>query len=372
MMSEPSSSAAIAFEALLALAAERGASDLHLKDGRPPILRISGQVHYMDRPAMTSGEIAALADTVMDDRLRAHLAERGDADLSCAIGTGDRFRINVYRERGRTGLAARRVSRDIPSFGDLHMPRESMERICKARQGLVLFSGVAGSGKSTSIAACIDAVNAERACHIVTIEDPIEYLFEDKKAFIHQREIGTDVVSFEAALPALLREDPDVVLVGEMRTAESLEGALRAAVTSRLVFTTLHAMRAPAAIARILDLAGPRDQQRVREGVANTLVAVVCQQLVPAIDPNVARVPATEVMFATASIRKAIREGEDERLSALISAGGEAGMHDMTQDLARLVQEEWVEPKAAYEAAPNAEALKMIIRGIGFQKGTLR
>jgi len=371
-MSEASSPAERAFQDLLALVAERGASDLHLKDGQPPVIRIHGEVQYTDRPALTSDEIAALADTVMDDRLRRHLAERGDADLSCAISTGDRFRINVFRERGRTGLAARRVNRDIPSFDDLHLPREAMELICKARQGLVLFSGVAGSGKSTSIAACIDAINTQRACHIVTIEDPIEYLFEDRKAFVHQREIGTDVLSFEAALPALLREDPDVVLVGEMRTPESLEGALRAAVTSRLVFTTLHARRAPAAITRILDLAGPRDQQRIREGVANSLVAVICQQLVPAIDPNVARVPATEVMIATASIRKSIREGEDERLETLISAGGEAGMHDMTQDLARLVEEEWVEPKAAYEAAPNAEALKMIIRGIGFQKGTLR
>jgi len=371
-MSEAFASAKRAFQDLLALAAERGASDLHLKDGRPPVLRINGKIQYTDLPAMTSDEIAALADTVMDDRLRQVLAERGDADFSCTIRTGDRFRVNVFRERGRTGLAARRVNRNIPSFDDLHLPRESMELICRARQGLVLFSGVAGSGKSTSIAACIEAINAQRACHIVTIEDPIEYLFEDKKAFIHQREIGTDVASFEAALPALLREDPDVVLVGEMRTPESLEGALRAAVTSRLVFTTLHARRAPAAIARILDLAGPHDQQRIRESVANSLVAVICQQLVPAIDPNVARLPATEVMIATSSVRKAIREGEDERLEALISAGGEAGMHDMTQDLARLVEEEWVEPKAAYEAAPNPEALRMVIRGIGFQKGTLR
>jgi len=360
------------FDALLALTTERGASDLHLKSGRPPMLRINGRIQATDLPALEPDTILAHVDAILDERTRQILRETGSVDFSRSLESGDRFRLNVYRQRGAISVAARRVSRTIPTFDELHLPGEALRRISQAQQGLAIFSGMTGSGKSTSIASCIEHINQHRACHIITLEDPIEYLFEDKEAFINQREVGIDVPSFEAALPALLREDPDVVLIGEMRTRESLDGALRAAVTSRLVFTTVHASGAGRVITRLLQLAGPQDHQRVREALANNLVAVVCQKLVPTVDPNVPRVPATEIMFATPGVRKAILEGEESRLAGLIEGGQDAGMHDMVQDLARLVREEWVAPKDAYAAAPNPEALKMAIRGIDFKRGTLR
>ena len=359
-------------DALLALAAERDASDLHLSAGRPPVLRIDGDLVPTDRPALGADAVARLADAVLSEGDRAALAERGQAEVSRGLPDGHRFRISVYRQRGRLSLAVRRVSRTIPSFGDLHLPAEALERLCRAWQGLVIFTGVTGTGKSTSIAACLDWIAAHRRCHIVTIEDPIEYLLADREAIVDQREVGTDVPSYEVAMASLLRADPDVVLVGEMRSAETAEGALRAAETTRLVFTTTHAMTAPGAVRRVLNLFDERQRRLVREALASNLVGVVCQRLVSAADPNVGRVPATEILVATPSVRAAIRAGETERLGDLITAGASDGMHDLTQDLARLVREEWIQPAAAYQVAPNPEALKTAIRGIHLRKGTVR
>jgi len=371
-MAETSDTGTTDFEALLALMADRGASDLHLKAGRPPILRVEGEVTFADRPALDADAITRLLETAMGDQSRARLRERGQAGFSCVLPDGSRFRVSVYRQRGRISVAVRRVRRDIPTFGQLHLPTETMQRLCRAWQGLVIFTGVTGTGKSTSIAACLDFINARRRCHIVTLEDPIEYLLEDKEAFVDQREIGTDVPSYEVAMESLLREDPDVVLVGEMRSPETVEGVLRAAETTRLVFTTTHAMSAPGALRRVVDLFEERQRRLLRETLASNLVAVVCQRLVPAADPNVGRVPATEVLLATPAVRSAICSGETDRLPDLISAGAADGMHDLTQDLARLVREEWVQPGAAYEVAPNPEALKVAIRGIEIRKGTVR
>ncbi|HUU10745.1 MAG TPA: PilT/PilU family type 4a pilus ATPase [Phycisphaerae bacterium] len=371
-MAERSETWHMDMKGLLALALERGASDLHLKAGRPPILRVDGHIHYADLATLRAADVLELARQIMDERVHQQFQEVGSVDFAHATESGDRFRVNVYRQRGHTSVAVRRVSRTIRSFEQLHLPGKTLERICEAREGLVIFSGVTGTGKSTSIASCLDYVNSRRPCHIVTLEDPIEYLFEDQKAFINQREIGTDVPSYEMALRSLLREDPDVVLVGEMRAREDVEGVLRAAETTRLVFTTVHASSVPGVITRILDLFQIHDHHVVRESLAHSLVAIICQKLVPAADPNVARLPATEIMLATPVVRKAIRDGEEAHLSGVIAAGGDLGMHDFTQDLARLVREEWVDPRMAYEAAPNPEALKMAIRGIDVKRGTLR
>jgi len=357
---------------LLALAAEREASDLHLKAGRPPLLRIAGQIVETDRPALSAEAVRGLLEAVMDDRHRALLQERGDAEFARALPSGDRFRVSVYRQRGLWSAAIRRVSRRIPSFDDLHLPRATMERLCEATEGLVVFAGVAGTGKSTSIAACLDYISARRPCHILTVEDPIEYLIEDRLAFVDQREIGTDVPTYEAALASMLREDPDVVFVSEVRWRAVAEAVLRAAETMRLALTTVHAGSAAGAVVRVLDLFEERERALAREMLASHLVAVVCQRLVEAADPNVARVPATEVMWGTPAVRAAIRAGEFDRLADLIAAGTEEGMHDMTQDLARLVREEWVLPKVAYQVAPNPDALKMAIRGIRPSQGTVR
>ncbi len=357
---------------LLEMALERGASDLHLKAGQPPVLRIDGHIHFTEFATLGADEIRALAAEVMNERVARLFGATGSADFSHSMESGDRFRINVYRQRGHVSVAARRVQRDVPDFASLHLPSEVLERVCAASQGLIIFAGVAGSGKSTSIASCLDHINHHRACHIVTIEDPIEYLFEDAKSFVNQREIGTDVESFERALKYLMREDPDVVLVGEMRDAETCESVLRAAETGHLVFTTLHASSAPGAITRLLDLFPATDHPVIRQTLAANLVAVVCQRLVQGAREEAPRVPVTEIMVRTPSVRKAIAEGETDRLVNLVSSGAEAGMRDFTRDLARLVREAWIDPKVAYEVAPNPEALKMAIRGIDVKQGTLR
>lgn len=359
-------------KSLFALALERGASDLHLKAGRPPVLRIHGQIAYVDSATLSAAEVLELARQIMDERLLGRLREQGSADFSTVTDDGERFRVNVYRECGRVGLAARHVVRQIRTFGELHLPEAILEKICSVRQGLIIFSGATGSGKSTSIASCIDFINARRPCHIVTLEDPIEFLFEDREAFINQREIETDVPSYAAALKALMREDPDVVLVGEMRDREAVEGVLRASETTRLVFTTVHAATAGGVVTRLVDMYPPEERQVLRESLASNLVAIICQKLLASADVNIGRVPATEILLATPTVRKMIREGDEVGLSTLIEADSSAGMCSFTQDLARLVREEWVDPKEAYEAAPNLEALRMAVRGINVKKGSLR
>jgi twitching motility protein PilT len=357
---------------LFALAVERGASDLHLKAGQPPVLRLKGDIQFTEFATLGAADVLDLALEVMDERLRLQFQETGSADFSHMLDTGDRFRINVFRQRGYTSVAARRVTRRIPGFEELHLPEAILGPICGAAQGLVIFAGITGSGKSTSIAACLDHINHRRRCHIVTIEDPIEYLFEDGQAFINQREVGTDVPSFDLALKYLMREDPDVVLVGEMRDRDTCESVLRAGETGHLVFTTLHASSAPGAVTRLLDLFEAAEQPVVRQTLASNLVAVICQKLVPGSRPDVPIVPSLEILLASPAVRQAIREAEERRLGDLIAAGADAGMRDFTQDLARLVRQEWIEPKVAYEVAPNPELLKMAIRGIDVKQGTVR
>jgi twitching motility protein PilT len=362
----------LAAKDLFGLALERQASDLHLKAGRPPILRIGGAIHVTDLAAMSADEVADLAMGLMDARARAYFEEHGAADFALMHESGERFRINVYRQRGCTSLAARRVTRIIPGFGELHLPEKTMLDLCEAREGLVVFAGVRGTGKSTSLAACLEYINQHRRCHIVTVEDPIEYVFEDKQAFVDQREIGTDVPSFIEALRCLAREDPDVVLVGEIRDRATCEAVIRAAESSHLVFTTVHATSAPGVISRLLELFPTEDRPLIRDLLASNLRAVVCQKLLAGADPNVPRVPATEVMLASPTVRTMIREADMAMLANMIAADKDFGMHDFTSDLARLVREEWVDPKTAYESAPNPEALKMAIRGIDVKRGTMR
>ena len=357
--------------ALLRLALERHASDLHLKAGRPPVLRIDGRVVFTEFASLEPEETESLAQEVMDDALRRSLAETGGADFSRMLESGERFRLNVFRQRGWVSVAARHVTRGVPDFGALHLPEATMAALCERTEGLVVFAGVTGCGKSTTAASCVNRINQRRACHVVTVEDPIEYVFEDAQAFVNQREVGTDVASFETALRYLMREDPDVILVGETRDRASCEGMLRAVETGHLVLTTLHAPNAPGAVIRILDLFSERERPLVRESLASNLVAVVGQKLVTCSRRGVGRIPATEVLLSTPTVREMLRQGGEERLGDVIAAGAEQGMHDFTQDLARLVLEDWVDPRMAYEVAPSAEALKMAIRGIKVERGIL-
>jgi len=324
-----------------------GASDLHLKPSTPPHIRIRSAIRQTQNEALSADEIVRMADELMTDKQRRFFEEHGNIDVAHELEDSDRFRINIYRQRGNVAIAVRRVSRDIPDFEALHLPPVLAE-IADHNQGLVLLSGPTGSGKSTTIASMLDYINKRRACHIVTIEDPIEYLFVDGKAIVSQREIGIDCESFQMALKYLMREDPDVVLIGEMRDHETFQAALQASETGHLVFGTVHASSASQTISRILDLIGSENRDLARQSLGFNLHAIIC----------------VEILISTPGVRQLIEEGRDSELPELIRASERQGMQSFTRSLLELIQADLVDPRVAYEVAPNVDELKMLMKGI--------
>jgi len=272
-------------------------------------------------------------------------------------------RVNAFKQRGSLSLAARLVKNEIPNFEQLNLP-PAVDKLTTYRQGLVLVCGVTGSGKSTTLAAIIESLNAARRCHILTIEDPIEYVYADKKAAINQREMGIDVFDWSDALTAAVREDPDVILVGEMRDRETFAAALAASETGHLVFGTLHASSAAQVFGRILDMFPPEERDGVRKGLAFNLQAVVCQKLVPSCMHGTDMAPAVELAFCTPTVRELIRKGQDKAITDVIRAGARDGMQDFTASLADLVGKSLITGETALEIAPNPDELKMALQGI--------
>jgi len=306
----------------------------------------------------------------MTAKQQEYFAEHGSLDLAYEILGGDRFRINIYRQRGNVSVAVRRVTREIPNFAELHLP-PSVEAIADEHQGLVLLSGPTGCGKSTTIAAMLEHINKNRPCHVVTIEDPIEYLYEDKKALIDQREIGIDVESFDAALKYLMREDPDVVLIGEMRDHETFQAALQASETGHLVFGTIHASNASQTVGRILDLFPPDARDRVRQSLADNIRAIICQKLLPCIAKGIDRIPAVEILLHNPSVSQLIEEGRESELPEIIRSHEVDGMLTFTKSLLQRIEDDLVDPKVAYEVAPNVDELKMLLKGISSSRSGL-
>jgi twitching motility protein PilT len=279
-----------------------------------------------------------------------------------------RFRVNLLQQLGHIGLVARRVNSWIPDFEGLHLPT-SMERLCNYDQGMILLAGVTGSGKSTTIASMLNWINHRYRKHILTLEDPIEFVFTEEKCLINQREIGLDVVDFEIGMKHAVREDPDVMLVGEMRDKETFMTAIHAAETGHLVFGTIHASTAASTIGRILDLFPQEMHSTLRTAIAMNMKAIVAQKLLKSVKPGVGRVPTIEVMTFTPTVRKLILEEEDHRLGDAIRVGAEDGMQDFTQSLKTLVDEELIDREVAMEVAPNREQLKMALKGIDVAQG---
>jgi twitching motility protein PilT len=346
------------------------ASDLHLKSGKPPHIRKSSKLMPSPTEVLSSQDILEMAQELFNEDQAKLFHDLGSVDLAWEIEGGDRFRINVFRQRGRISLAARRVTRNIPDFEQLHLP-PVMEKIAQAHQGLVLLSGPTGSGKSTTIASMLNYINRTRSCHIVTVEDPIEYLFEDDKSLINQREIGIDVDNFSDALKFLMRQDPDVVLIGEMRDPETFTAALQAAETGHLVFGTVHASSSSQTIGRIMDLFLPESRERARNSLALNLRAIVCQRLLPSIAEGVDRVPAVDVLLDSPSTRKLLLEKRDSELPELIKANESNGMKSFTESLYELIESEMIEPKVGIEAANNPDELRMRLKGIKTSQGGL-
>lgn len=344
------------------------ASDLHLKAGSPAKVRVKGDIKNINNDVLSNERLEAMIFEIMTPVQRERYAEKGSMDFAYQLNDRVRYRINVFRQRGKTSVAARRINDKILNYNQLHLP-PSLERIADLHQGLVILAGITGSGKTTTIAAMLQQINERRACHIVTIEDPIEFLYEDRKAFINQREIGIDVQSFPDALKYLMREDPDVVLIGEMRDRETFEAALNAAETGHLVFCTIHASSAPSTIARILDLFEEGERDLIRLSLVFNLQAIICLKLLPGLKPDVPRLPACEVMIANSMIRKLIEEKRDHEIHAVMRASYHEGMLDFTESLRQLVEGEFISVKTAYAAAPNPDELKMRLKGIKVSGG---
>jgi twitching motility protein PilT len=299
----------------------------------------------------------------MSEAQRDRFETEHDLDFAYSITGVGRFRINVFYERGCVAAAMRRVNTTIPSFDDLHLPSET-RRICDIEQGLVIVAGPTGSGKSTTLACILDHINANQKVHIVTIEDPIEYLFQDKKSFVNQREIGIDVPDYHQALKHIVRQDPDVILVGEMRDYVSFDAALMAAETGHLVFATIHASSAPQCIGRLLDLFATERQPLIRQSLAFNLRAILCQRLLPSCKEGIKVVPAVEVLLNNATAQKLLMTGEDKKLADLIRASKEEGMQDFNMSFVDLINCGLVSKKVALQYSPNPEQLKMNLQGI--------
>jgi twitching motility protein PilT len=306
----------------------------------------------------------------MDAKQRAAFEEIGSVDVAYEVPGGDRYRVNIYRQRGNIALAIRRVTREIPDFQKLHLP-PAIGQIAEQNQGLVLLAGATGSGKSTTIASMLQHINRTRRCHIVCIEDPIEYLFEDDKALFSQREIGIDVANFDLALKYLMREDPDIVLIGELRDRDTFQAALQAAETGHLVFGTVHASDAPGTIARVLHLFPSDVRNAYRQTLAANLRAIICQKLIPSIREDVDRVPAVEILRAIPTVRQLITEDRDSDLSEVIRSNEKDGMQSFTRSLLNLIESNLIDPRIAYEVAPKVEELKMLMKGISTGGGGL-
>lgn len=339
------------------------ANDLHLKVGQTARLRLQGQLKSATGEALTAQQTQEMVFEILNPDQKERFLQQGTLDFAYELDPESRFRVNVFRQRGHVSLVGRRVNSTVPSFEALCLP-SILGKIAESSEGLVLVVGPTGCGKTTTIAAMLDFIAHTRACHIVTIEDPIEYLFKDNKAIVSQREIGLDVPNYEEALTYLMRQDPDVVLVGEMRDAQTVTAGMRAAETGHLVFGTLHSTNASQAIHRLLDLFPPSERELVRQALAVSLRAIISQVLVPSIKEGTDRVPVVEILLANSSVKKLVSEGREADLSSVIRACQREGMQDLTDNLCELVKNGTIDPKEAYKFAPSQDELKMALKGI--------
>lgn len=342
------------------------ASDIHLQVGRPPIYRIRGDLTPLKMPPITEEGMIKLTFPQMDQRNLDIFHREGGADFAKVVdhkGEPWRFRVNLLTQLGKVGMVARRIERYIPPFEKLQLP-PIMEELCKYDQGMVLLAGVTGSGKSTTIASMLDWINHNMNKHILTIEDPIEFVYQPDQCLINQRELGQDVCDFHVAMKHAVREDPDIMLVGEMRDKDTFETAIHAAETGHLVFGTIHASSAPGTIPRIIDLFPADHHSAVRAAIAMNMNAIVGQKLLKTITDVCPRVPIIEILKFNSMVRKLVAEGEDNKLHAAIRIGKEEGMQLFNDSLYFFIQKEYISRAAAFEISPNVEELKMRLKGI--------
>jgi twitching motility protein PilT len=361
------------FEQVLAVMGQYNASDLHLKAGCPVVMRIAGIMRPLAGQPLSSEDIHRLLGDVASPEQLKHFDESGDVDFAHMLPDRSRFRLNAFKDKRANAVVVRRISTKIPKFKDLNLPEPTFEKIASFDDGLVILAGVTGSGKSTTIAAILDWINENDARHIITIEDPIEYEFQNKRSYISQREIGVDCKDFKAAIRTLVRQDPDAVLIGEMRDHETFEFGLTAAETGHLVFGTLHAGTVAQSIGRILGLFPTEKHTALRQGLEFNLRAIICQKLLPSANPNFQRIPALEIMIVNPIIKKLIKEGEDAKITQVMGGARSEGMMTFNQCLCDRVKTGMITEQVALEVSSNPDQLKMAIQGIelGSAKGGL-
>ena len=345
---------------------EINASDLHLQVGKPAILRVKGALKPLDMPIITEEQMKEWCMPMMDERNTEIFFLTGGADYAHIVehkGEPWRFRVNLFIQTGKMGMVSRKIERSIPNFAGLFLP-PIMEDLCKYDQGMVLLAGVTGSGKSTTIASMLDWINHNYAKHILTIEDPVEFVYVADKSLLNQREIGPDVSDFHTAMKHAVRQDPDIMLVGELRDRETFETAMHAAETGHLVYGTIHASSAPSTIGRILDLFPQSMHNALRSSMGFNMKAIVAQKLLPTIKEKPKRVPICEIMLFNGVVRKLILEHTDEKLPAAIRIGKAEGMQQFNDSLYDFITREFVSRAEAFEISPNVEELKMMLKGI--------
>ncbi len=355
---------ALSIMRLLGAMKKLGASDLHIKVGIPPYYRVNGILRAIQGEPLTGDECDHLLDPIVPDILRSKFDQTGGLDFATHTEDGDRYRVNMFRSGGHTHAAIRRVKAEIPSYADLHVPPVYGELIEKTSEGLIIVVGVTGSGKSSTLAAMVEHINQTRMENIITIEDPVEYRFAPKKSIISQREVGIDVPDFPTALRFIVREDPDVIFIGELRDHATVLAAVQAAETGHLVFSTMHTADTMQAFSRILEFFPAHEHGFLRHALSNTLRGVLAQRLLPALpETKLGVVPACEVLLGTSTVREKIREGDDSALPMIVGKN-EEGMQTFTYALAELVKKEWVSLQTAMEYAPNREALASTLKGV--------
>ncbi len=346
---------------LLELGINSNASDWHIKEGAPVVLRIDGAL--VDTDFVPDAEsIEKIVATMAKGEMYERYKKDGDLDLSYVEDNVGRFRVNIHKQRGQTAFTLRHVKTNIMQLDELGTP-PVLRTIAEAQRGIIILGGTTGCGKSTTLAAMLEHVNLNFRKHCITIEDPIEYEFEDKKSIFEQREVGIDTSSFQEALTRVLRQDPDIIMVGEMRNKESFDAALQASDTGHLVMTTLHATTAAQSITRILDFYSHEEQDGIRMALSMNLYAIICQRLIPrAFGGGV--IPGCEIMINTPMVKKLMEDAQIEKLPAAIEAGRDDGMQSFNQSLLKLINEGIITEEDAFAAATNPEALKMNLKGI--------
>jgi len=353
---------------LLEIVLDRGASDLHITAGAPPTIRLHGDlIRLADYPILSPRTLQGMIYAILPQKMRERLEGELELDMSYALPGKARFRVNVYYQRDSIGAAFRLIPYEIKTVESLGLPSVVAD-LARYPRGFVVVTGPTGSGKSTSLAGMVDIVNRERSAHIMTVEDPIEFLHKHQQCIVNQREVGADTHSFSQALKHVLRQDPDVILVGEMRDLETISTAITAAETGHLVFATLHTQDAPQTIDRIIDVFPPHQQQQVRVQLATTLQGVVTQQLLQTADGR-SRAVACEVLICTPAVRNLIREAKVHQIYSIMQAGGRFGMQTMDQALANLVKEGKISQQLAYERSHDPEELNRLIGGAGASYG---